>query len=714
MDIDKSQKKLEQIKKNVHKSYLYTQDMRGYFNKMKKFVHATTIDNQEQQTLHELKIPPIQFNIVEPYVSRIQGEFSKNEVGAVISAKDNAEVNVEQINLTEGIIRNAYYESKEKNVQFDCLGDVLVGGFGCLKVFSDYVNYKVFELDMFTEHVNPTKIVYDPLSKDADKCDGQFFGELVAMDPEVLKEQYGDLKQSEWTYNRAVVNSQFVDFRWTYKDFNETVVIVCDYYEKLNVKKTLVELPSGITMLKDDYRKLVKGLEETGSVLPPPAIVRERKTIVNKIIRYKVIENQILEAEETELKSFPYVFIEGMPVVFDEAGVQKNLQRSYLHNAIGAQKLKNLSGQKLAEEIENLIMHKWVMPMGGIPDDHLDAYKDVQKAKVLMYNPTKKDDPSFQLPPPIIVQRPAFQRELIDVFGMCDTLLQGILGSYDGSIAKMTDKQVSGIAIQTASTLSNTTAEPIIARFVCGIASWARKIAEQIPTIAATRKSMPMMDVSGKRTFVNMEEERIVLNFDPDDLDIKIVTGSSFGLQQEKAMQTIMQLSKDVPVVSEFIGTEALDLVLDNVPNIRGMDEFKERSEAFMQQKREMNAQMQEAQMNQPNPEQLKQEVAQQKMQSDALIEQDKVLLDKQKLRSETMINMGKLALDKEKVRNERLKIISEIRQKDETINDDRIASMIDQSLAAAEVEQRILDAQFRRVAEEAGEEIRDAGEDLR
>ena len=45
--------------------------------------------------------------------------------------------------------------------------------------------------------------------------------------------------------------------------------------------------------------------------VPPSTIGKPRKTMIDTICRYRVIENQVLEYEETDFSHLPLVFIDG-------------------------------------------------------------------------------------------------------------------------------------------------------------------------------------------------------------------------------------------------------------------------------------------------------------------------------------------------------------------------------------------------------------------
>ena len=66
-------------------------------------------------------------------------------------------------------------------------------------------------------------------------------------------------------------------------------------------------------MFKDKYDKLVKEWDDI--TVPPTIIGKSRKTMVDRIDRYRIIENQVIEYEQTDYEMLPLVFVDGSSVM---------------------------------------------------------------------------------------------------------------------------------------------------------------------------------------------------------------------------------------------------------------------------------------------------------------------------------------------------------------------------------------------------------------
>lgn len=710
----KHSEQLKRIKENVSNSYNSQRHNRDRFNEFRRFVFVTTLNDNDLSYLKTVQKPQLEFNTLEAYVSRLVGEFTKHDIGILAVGKDNVPADVQQINAIEGLIRNTFYEAEEQSMQRELFKDCLTGGFSCMKVYTDYEHDRSMQLKIVSRRVyDPTMIGFDPLAIEADKGDGEYFFELVPMRKEVFEQEHPEISTKDIKFKRALedidTSNNFGPFNWSYETKTEKVLLLCDYYEKKHKKGTLVELSTGEIMMKDEYNKFVDSWEAMGINEQIPAIVRERPTTVTTIERYKVIETEVLSHEKTELLSFPYVFIEGsgMMVKDNNSHGARYFTRPYVFNAIGAQKLKNFAGQSLANEIENMVMHKFIVAKDSIPPAYKDAYINVQQASVLVFNAFKNDNPDIPLPPPREVQRPPIPPELLQTFDMCDQLTQVILGNHDSSIAKMTERQSSGIAIQTAVSLSNSAAMPFVDNFISGIRSWAHKIVELGPLVHGNDKhSMAITNGRGKREYVDVGTGGVSMDYDPRNLDVKITAGASFNMEQEKALQYIKELMSISPEINEFVNTNGLDLLLDNI-QMRGIDEFKERAEQFMQQKQEMMAQ-QMAQGGPPNIDQMKIDSANAKVAQDTEIAYAKLATEERKNRTETLLELAKIGVDKDQQRIEKAKLLAEmnlagfdVALKLDESQQAKVRDYIETQFKAGEAEQARIDSEFARTTKE-------------
>jgi hypothetical protein len=640
---------LARIKLNVEKAYMYFKPNYEMFNNFRKLVFDTALDSESISVLKTLKKPQIEFNILESYVSRLRGEFSKQEPSIEVMAGDEEPVDIATINVVQGHIKHIINEANKDGCEYHVYSDTLSGGFSVMKVWTEYAHELSFNQVIKIGRVfDPVLCGFDPLAQLPHKGDGSFCFELYPRLKTDFEKEYPDVDVSKLSFTKNIQG-----FNWSYKNERDDIILICDYYEKEMVKKKIVQLVNGKVMYAEDYKDFVEEWDSMGFIEAAPEIMGEpRETEITTIKRFRFIENTILEEKKTNFKMLPLVFVDGNSMMLrhpnDNAVEQKC--RPYVYNARGIQKLKNFAGQSLANEFENMIQHKFKVAKEAIPleEDYMQAYRDVQQADVLVYNSFNELQPDKQLPPPEVIQRAAIPPELVNTFVGADNMTQNILGNFDMDIAKMNSSQISGVAVVEAATLNNSAAMPYIVGFLQGLNRISEIIIDLIPKYFRTPRTIPIVLPDGSKGFEKVNEEgKPNLQYANNALNVRVEAGVNFSVQRSKALSQIIALMQASPLFAQFMNQEGLEILLDNI-EIKGIDTIKEMAKQWQEQMRKVQQQQLEAQANQGNP---------------AL---EKIKLEQAKLAQKGQENSSKLALDVAKLKQDQIKIIADLKQSHE------------------------------------------------
>lgn len=672
-----------EIREQIERSYQYMKPNYDTYRKFMKMVFLTTISDDERVFLLSINRPLLEFNILKPYVSRLCGEFAKNEPDIMVSANDPDKADPELINFIENHTRQRIWEAQSTGVMYEAYRQCLAGGYTVLKVFVDYEHEMSMDEAIFIRNVSdPTLVGFDPFAVKPDKSDGMYFYECHPQNRDQFEQENPDVDM-----NAVQAASTFDNFQWNFRSQNENVVMLVEFYKKEKVKKKICLLSNGATMESAKYEKNAKRWRAVGGV--PPTIVGERTTTLTKIIRYKLIGNQILEKEETDLHHFPYVFIAGDPTIvtgMDNGSVQFTCC-PYVQQAAGAQKLKNFAGQSLAHAMEKIIQSPFMIAKDSVTGSQIEPWRNPQHANLLQYNAYKDDDVNKPLPPPMPIQPTPINPEINQTFQYADTVTQNILGSFDASMAKLTERQISGVAIQESMTLSNSSAMPYVTNFILGMQSVGQQIMNMIPLYYTTPRSVPVIDNEGNRKYMKINQQGgISVSYDPHAFDIRIEAGINFNIQQEKALNQLTTMAQAFPTVQQFVNEVGLTQLFDNA-NFRGVDEWKEMSKAYMKQQQEMKKQM----MGQPTKEQLAMQTADKQIKLDAVLRAQKNQIEATKNKTDAMLKMAELENDKAENRISVLDIMADLyesNQKNETEakfkNDELIVKAVELAVKSA------------------------------
>lgn len=612
------QKELKRLVETVENVEEY---MRPNFNRwhmFRKFTFKTSITEEDKTVSTLLNKPMLEFNMGEAYVSRLRGEFFKQEPSIEVMAAYDQNINPVLIKTVEGHMRSLLCDANNDSFEYDVYTDILTGGFSVIEVFPEYTHPMSIEQTLRVRRTfDPTLCGFDPMAQLSHKGDGQYFFKLTPMNKRAFEEKFGVAIES----TDFMKNATLGHFNWYYATQKEDVVMVCDFYEKKHVKMRIVRLNNGETKPESEYKMLLKNWNKEGRTdLPPAQIGKPRDTQVVKIIRHRFIEKRILSTEETTFKDFPLIWVDGNSVMLRD-DVNQSVQlmtRPYLYHAKDLQRLKNFAGQNLANSLENIVQHKFVIAKESIPleQDYRDMLTNIQLAGTVIYNQYADNDPNKPLNPPREVQLVPAPPEVMTSFQGADGMMQAILGSYDASLG-INEQEISGIALMEGASQSNAAAMPYVAGYLNGLNQVAQVALQQFPIIYPKEfpRSIPVKNMEGQKSFANINTPGGI-NFDYEDyaLNVRVKAGVNFSVQKSRALQQIFSMCQASPTFAQFINSMCLDVLVDNM-ECKGADILKARAPVFMKQLQQ--------QQNQPNPEMMKVQNEQMKIQHS--IQQDQM-----------------------------------------------------------------------------------------
>ncbi len=635
----KKENELERIKDNVRKAYEYFKPNYDRFNDFRRFIFETSLTNDEITLLATLGKPQLEFNILEAYISRLLGEFSKQEPDIEVNADNPDKADPLMIRVIEMHLRHALSDSNNQHTRYEVYKDVLSGGFSTLKVEVDYPTPRAMhQVISIVRAFDPTMCGFDQLAREAHKGDGRFCFELCPMSKEDFESTYPDIPTNELNFRR-----DFAGFNWSYLNDSTPIIIVADYYEKKKRDVELVLLNDGAILEHKDYKKMVKEWDDF--TMPPAIVGKPRKSVVEDIVRYRLIENHLIEEVETDFEMLPLIYVDGSSVILKtpKNGNVRQYTRPYVYHARGAQRLKNYAGISWANEIENTVQHKFMVAKEALPkeEEFMQAYKDVQKASVMIFNSVHESDPTMPIANPIReIQRPPMPPEISAAFTGADALIQNVLGSYDASLG-INNNQLSGVAIVEAASQSNATAMPYIVGFLQGYQRAAQVYVNLMPKYYVTPRTLPIVDHEGRKGYVKInQEEGLEMDYDANEFNVILKAGASFQVQKARTIQMVKEISSMSPLIAQFMAEKGINFILDNMEG-RGIEQLKQMVDQWlqeMQQQKQMAMQAQQAEM-QNNPAVIK-----------AKTDAAKLQLEAAKSDKQFQVDMAKMEQDQQKL----------------------------------------------------------------
>lgn len=665
MDVaQRYQDQLERIKKNVRRAHDYFQPNYDRYNEFRRFVFESSLKEEEVTLLMTLSKPQLEFNVLEAYISRLLGEFSKQEPDIEVSADDQNTADPLTIRVLEQHLRHVLSDAENDHMKYEVYKDILSGGFSVIKVSTDYANPMSFHQVIKMERAfDPTLCGFDQLSRFSHKGDGRFCFELFPMEKERFKEEYPDVAVNNLSFRR-----DFAGFNWSYLNDNGEYLILADYYEKKIKNTKIVQLRDGKVITLKKYEEMERNWNDFSQM--PTIVGKPRKTQLETICRYRVIENKVIEYVETDYTYLPLIFVDGNSVMLKtpKNGNVRQFTRPYVYHAKSAQRLKNYAGISLANEIENIVQHKFIIKKEALPkeEDLLQAIKDIQKPNNVIVNAFYEENPDMPIPDPIreIIKVPA-PPEVLQAFTTTDSLMQGILGSYDASLG-INNNQLSGRAMEIGALVSNAASAPYVVGFMQGLQRAAQVYVDLLPKYYTTPRTIPVIDEEGKKSFIKINsQDGLNMFYDANALNVSVKAGASFQLQKSRTIMMVKEMMGMSPLFAQFIAEKGLNFVLDNMEG-KGIEQLKamtsdwvkqmeqEKQMAMQQQQQQQQMQMQNnplVQRNQLMAQQL--ELANKKAENEFTVDLLRIKQDDQKVLAEMHDSLSNAETQRLKARAE-------------------------------------------------------------
>lgn len=627
---EKHQSKLEKMKRNVEIAWVWFRLNYERYDEFRKFFYKTSMTDQDIAMCKALQKPQLEVNIGIVNVARLMGEFTTQEPSIEVRPAYDKPVEPQTIELVDGYMRHVLTDSHKNNFAYNVMEDCYSGAFSVMKMRTDYVNERSFNQNLILERVyEPTLCGFDPMARKGTKADGEYCFENFPMTKELFKKKYKDVPLD----NVSFIGQQS-GFSWSYKSEQNDVMIVCDYYMKKKRKFKIVELTPvdpakpGQIMKKSEYLDGLKEWEASGKIEQPPAIVKERMTEETYIVRYRFMEDTVLEVEETDFKDFPLIFVNGNSKLLRDStgGAFSQFCIPYLYHCRDLQRLLNFSVQTLANYLENMIMHKFKVAIESLPqeEDWLQAYNNVQQASTLMYKAFLDNNPDAAVPPPQEIQNFPAPPEVMATIQMCTTLMQSILGQFDAAVGA-NDRRMSNDSLVTSITQSNASAQPYIVGYLEALDHSAQMMLHLIPRYIINPRSLPLKTKEGKYEHADVNGKgQPSMKYEDNSLNVSVKAGVAFGVQQQQALASIEGLAKSNEIIGNFIATKGMKFLFDNM-DFRGKEQLIEAAEQFEKEMEQQKQQAQAQQSQMPNPETMKYQTEMLKIQNDAKEMQDKL-----------------------------------------------------------------------------------------
>lgn len=557
-----------------------------------KFARGEQWNSIECSEYSERKKIMLTTNVLYSYILNIVGDQRQNTTQFIVKSKGTND-SMKDIKLIEGILREIAYSSSADTIYSDAFKSALIRGYGgwLIKIKSQDFDQS-FDKEIILENIkDPSRIYFDPNSKEKSKNDGDYAGYFTAMSERKFKTLYPDIENPRSFDFQSISSNPFMMWQ-NYNTTNTNMIIINHHYEKEWEYSKIFKLSNGEEIIgtQDDADKRIAEINSVKSKLEDKMtalnaielysgneitdwkrinkikIVDDKKIKVCRIKYTESIKNNILEENYFPGIHLPVIYLDGDSDEIDG----KEETRPFINDSKDAQRLLNSCISESAQYLKEAKRQKFL-----ITPTHISGFeKNWKNPEVpsigLPFNP---DPMAGNASTPIPIQQSEIPSSLMNMPNVMLSLIQSILGRYEANQGSQ-GSEVSRVAIAKREQTGNTTV--FIYRDNLNKAiEWSNKVClGLIPHVYLENKYITLRGKDKKSESITLTKEEID-KLKKTKLTVEVTVGPSFQMQKADNYSQLIQLaSLDPQRLSQLLG----DLIAENtdLPNTpQIVDRFK-------------------------------------------------------------------------------------------------------------------------------------------
>lgn len=265
--------------------------------------------------------PCLTINKLPAIARQVINDFRQNKPSIEVHAADDF-ADPQTAQVYAGLIRNIEYQSNSDAIYDTALEAAVYGGFGYIRIVTDYSYDDSFNLDIRLKRVsNPFSVYGDPNGREVDSSDWDTAFVTDEYTKDSFKRQWGDKAQVDWD-----------DTSWAeWRSVERSTVTVAEYWTREEAEKKIFQLSDGSVVDKEAIEDPAFQLQLQIGVIG----IQGERTVKTKRVKQRFVTG----AEILEEKEWPGCYIPIVPVYGEEIDVQgKRYFRPLLYNSIDPQR----------------------------------------------------------------------------------------------------------------------------------------------------------------------------------------------------------------------------------------------------------------------------------------------------------------------------------------------------------------------------------------
>lgn len=511
-----------------------------------------TPDKQWDETMRDARKgrPCYTFNKLRQALKQVTNDQRQNRPQPKLRAVDDTDK--EMVDLREGIIRGIERLSNADRAYDTAFQFAVGGGYGAIRIITDYVDADSFEQDIIIKEVaNPYAIYWDPSAIEKDRRDAAY----VTFEQKLKKSEF----KRRWP-KADMTNFENSEIAKNHVWCTDEDVTVLEYWYKEYEKRTLLLLSDNRVIDADEAEQIVDELTAQGIT------VKNERTTEVPVVKWCICAgNEILEGPtEWAGKFIPFVPVWGDIINIDG----KDVFSGMVSYAKDAQRLYNYERTAFVETLAKQPKSP-ILATGKMIEKYRHIWESLgtDDPPVLPYDP----DPQAPGARPTREMPPALPAAFIQAAQVSSDDIKATTGKFDASLGARSN-ETSGRAIAMRQREGDVASFDYIDNL-----GYAQKyvyeiVNDLIPHIYDTERQIRFVsaDEAEKVMRVNQVvfDEQTGQHVTVNDLsrgryDIAVTIGPSYNTQRMELADAMMQLANDPTpfgMLAKYVYFKSLDM----------------------------------------------------------------------------------------------------------------------------------------------------------
>lgn len=573
-------------------------------------------------------------------IRSVIGEMQESQPSIkVLPVDDNADPDTAEV--FNGLIRHIETSSNATNIYIGAARYQVKCGYGVWRIKNEFTSHDSFEQDLYVRPTkNPLNWWFDPKAEQLTKHDGRWVIGLGLVHKDEIKSEFPEVEGID--FDQMFEGEGFGD--WVE---GTDYVVVAEYYEKVDAKKSICLLSNGATVDKDKLDDATYQMMQMNGV----EIVREREADSYEIHYHKVTGVTTFDHQVLPYKLFPVI-----PVFGEVENIEgEEFVRGLIRPAKDPQRMYNYMN---SAAVEGLALQPKAPFIG--------TAKMFSKFKGLWNRANKDNLPFLPYTPdsnapgdkPERSQPPVSSSGYLQHAQIATDDIRSAMGIHEPSLGEQSN-ETSGRAILARQQGSQLGTSLYAHNLQTAIEHTGRVLVEMIPHFFDTMRTVRILGEDGQEDQATINQPvmtpqgpMIRNDLTRGKYDVRISTGPSYKTRRTEAVNTLMELVRVFPQLSQLAG----DLIAKNL-DIPHADELEERLRKTLPPGLIDDPELQAQQQQQAQQQAQIQQVQMQRQ----MAEIKEILADVAEKQSQAGLNKAKTASELQEAENSTTKMVADL-----------------------------------------------------